>query len=196
MSLRELARRVDVSASSVSQIETGRTQPSVRTLFAIVSELGLSLDEIFELVEPAELPTTRVAPSTASRPTVGHHARADAASVCRSEVRRAIGLPSAVRWERLTAWDDPDVEFAIAIYPPGSNSRRVSDHIGDGARAFGLIITGVLNVTIGRDAHLLGPGDAITFHSSAPQRLHNDGAVEVRAVWVTFGRAGPERRHA
>ena len=79
MSLRELARRVDVSASSVSQIETGRTQPSVRTLYAIVSELGLSLDEIFELVGPAEMPVTRVAPSTVSRRTVSHHERADAA---------------------------------------------------------------------------------------------------------------------
>src|SRR5476649_2332334 len=54
MSLRELARRLDVSPSLVSQIETGKIQPSVRTLYAIVSELGLSLDEIFELVGSAE----------------------------------------------------------------------------------------------------------------------------------------------
>src|ERR1700689_1574462 len=51
---RELARRLDVSPSLVSQIETGKIQPSVRTLYAIVSELGLSLDEIFELVGPAD----------------------------------------------------------------------------------------------------------------------------------------------
>src|SRR5579872_1036784 len=54
MSLRELARRLDVSPSLVSQIETGKIQPSVRTLYAIVTELGLSLDEIFELVGPTE----------------------------------------------------------------------------------------------------------------------------------------------
>ena len=48
MSLRELARRIDVSPSLVSQIETGKIQPSVRTLIAIVSELGLSVDHIFE----------------------------------------------------------------------------------------------------------------------------------------------------
>ena len=54
MSLRELARRLDVSPSLVSQIETGKIQPSVRTLYAIVCELGLSLDEIFELVGAAE----------------------------------------------------------------------------------------------------------------------------------------------
>jgi ribosome-binding protein aMBF1 (putative translation factor) len=52
LSLRELARRLDVSASLVSQIETGKIQPSVRTLYAMVSELGVSLDELFD-VEPA-----------------------------------------------------------------------------------------------------------------------------------------------
>src|SRR5947199_8205169 len=47
LSLRELARRLEVSPSLVSQIETGKIQPSVRTLYAIVSELGVSLDELF-----------------------------------------------------------------------------------------------------------------------------------------------------
>src|SRR4029078_2359163 len=43
LSLRELARRLEVSPSLVSQIETGKTQPSVRTLYAIVTELGGAL---------------------------------------------------------------------------------------------------------------------------------------------------------
>src|SRR2546423_3706375 len=47
LSLRELARRLDVSPSLVSQIETGKVQPSVRTLYAMVSELGVSLDDVF-----------------------------------------------------------------------------------------------------------------------------------------------------
>ncbi|MEA2270940.1 MAG: Helix-turn-helix domain, partial [Solirubrobacteraceae bacterium] len=39
MSLRELARRLGISPSAVSQIETGRARPSVTTLWAIVTEL-------------------------------------------------------------------------------------------------------------------------------------------------------------
>src|SRR5476649_573203 len=69
MSLRELARRIDVSPSLVSQIETGKIQPSVRTLIAIVSELGLSLDEIFELVGSGE-PAAKVSPEP-SAPIAG-----------------------------------------------------------------------------------------------------------------------------
>ena len=46
LSLRALAGRVGVSPSLISQVETGRARPSVRTLYAIVSELGISLDEL------------------------------------------------------------------------------------------------------------------------------------------------------
>jgi transcriptional regulator with XRE-family HTH domain/mannose-6-phosphate isomerase-like protein (cupin superfamily) len=45
--LRELARRLNVSASLISQIELGRATPSVGTLYAIVNELNISLDELF-----------------------------------------------------------------------------------------------------------------------------------------------------
>jgi len=46
MSVREMARRVDVSASFISQLELGKTMPSVGTLYSIASELGVSLDEL------------------------------------------------------------------------------------------------------------------------------------------------------
>ena len=45
--MRELARRIGVSASLISQVETGRAQPSVTTLMALVTELELSLDSLF-----------------------------------------------------------------------------------------------------------------------------------------------------
>src|SRR3954454_22935429 len=48
ISLRELARRLDLSASLISQVELGRATPSVGTLYASVSELGISLDEVFD----------------------------------------------------------------------------------------------------------------------------------------------------
>ena len=44
--LRELARRLGVSPSLISQIETGKSEPSINTLFAIVGELELPVNEI------------------------------------------------------------------------------------------------------------------------------------------------------
>ena len=47
ISQRELARRIGLSASMISQIESGMSKPSVSTLYAIVTELGVSVDDIF-----------------------------------------------------------------------------------------------------------------------------------------------------
>src|SRR4249919_1924732 len=67
--LRELARRVGVSPSLVSQIELDRVNPSVSTLYAIVTELGMTMSDVFgeqpeeRVVQPshglAESPDTR-----------------------------------------------------------------------------------------------------------------------------------------
>src|SRR5690242_7923826 len=47
MSLRELANKADVSASMLSQIETGKVFPSVRSLYGIANALGVSVDYFF-----------------------------------------------------------------------------------------------------------------------------------------------------
>src|SRR5690606_6937181 len=47
VSVRGLARDVGVSASMVSQIETGKSQPSVSTLYAITTALGITVEELF-----------------------------------------------------------------------------------------------------------------------------------------------------
>src|ERR1700759_4728935 len=47
LSIRTLASRVDVTPSLLSQIEHGRANPSVTTLYSLVSELDMSLDELF-----------------------------------------------------------------------------------------------------------------------------------------------------
>src|SRR5437764_3743805 len=44
--LRELARRLELSPSLISQIETGKIRPSVRTLYALSAEFGVTTDEL------------------------------------------------------------------------------------------------------------------------------------------------------
>src|SRR6185437_8402126 len=47
MTVRGLARAVDVSASLISQIETGKSSPSVSTLYAITTALQISIEDVF-----------------------------------------------------------------------------------------------------------------------------------------------------
>ena len=59
LSLREVARQLGVSASFVSQLENGKSQPSVATLYSLARLLGVSIDRLFDeqdrVVLPAEV---------------------------------------------------------------------------------------------------------------------------------------------
>src|SRR5918995_4998039 len=58
LSLREVARQLGVSASFVSQLENGKSQPSVATLYSLAQVLGVSIDRLFEAeVSGAAVPT-------------------------------------------------------------------------------------------------------------------------------------------
>jgi transcriptional regulator with XRE-family HTH domain len=175
--LRELARRLDLSPSSISQIETGKIQPSVRTLYALASEFGVTVDEVL-FDEP---PTTR-----AVEPGL---------SVQRAADRPAIQLNSGVRWERLMFWGDEDVEFLEAIYEPGGASSPDDALVRHNGHEFGHILSGTLRVIVGFDEYVLGPGDSITFPSSTPHRLVNAGPETVRAIWVVRDRRGIDTGH-
>src|SRR3954463_1322302 len=97
VSLRELARRLEISPSALSQIETGRSRPSVGTLYAIVSELDMSLDELFG---------SRMA--TDARPSRAAHTGEGRSLVQRRDERKGLDLESGVRWERLTPTPEHD----------------------------------------------------------------------------------------
>ena len=47
LSVRGLARDIGVSASLISQIETDKSSPSVSTLYAITTALGISIEDLF-----------------------------------------------------------------------------------------------------------------------------------------------------
>jgi len=176
LSLRELARRLEVSPSLVSQIETGKTQPSVRTLYAIVNELGVSLDDVFSR-------------ENGGRTSRGRgKKRAGGDPVQRAHDRSVIDLGSGVHWERLTTWNDRDVDFLYAIYEPGGASSPDESLVRHNGREFGIVVSGSLGVTVGFDEYVLEPGDSISFDSSVPHRLHNDGDEIVNAIWVVLGR--------
>jgi transcriptional regulator with XRE-family HTH domain len=181
LTLRGLARRLDVSPSLLSQIETGRIQPSVRTLYAVVSELGVSMDEVFHHVEPEpEDNGQRVEVSWTEHD--GNHV------VQRADERTGIDLETGVRWERLTTRDVPGVEFLYLVYPPGSESAPADALVRHSGKELGFVQAGELGLTLGFEEYVLGPGDSVCFESSIPHRLHNDGGQDVNAVWIVLGR--------
>jgi len=186
ISLRELARRLDVSPSLVSQIETGKIQPSVRTLYAMVSELGVSLDDVFDSDAGRLQPDGP--PGSARKADAAPSVADSDGPVQRAGARTVIDLEAGVRWERLTTENERGVEFLLTVYPAGGESAPADALVRHTGREFGIVLAGRLGVTVGFEDHELGPGDSISFDSTVPHRLHNDGDETVEAVWVVLGR--------
>jgi transcriptional regulator with XRE-family HTH domain len=191
--LRELARRLGVSASLISQIETGKSEPSINTLFAIVSELELPVNEIVfdaqraagALAGPAAAGTTGSdRPEEAAEP----QPEGPAAPVQRRHNRRSINLESGVSWQRLTAHADHNVDFLLLRYPPGSESTPPDSLMRHNGTEYGYILSGRLQVSIGFDTYEIGPGDSISFDCTQPHRFATVGDETVEAVWFVVGR--------
>ncbi len=182
ISQRELARRIGLSASLISQIESGQSKPSVSTLYAIVTELGVSVDDVFH--------------GSNGHAGAGHGASEESSTsvddgpVVRSDERHVIDLASGVRWERLTCHQHEDVDFLHVVYDVGGSSAGDNVMMRHPGREYGYVLSGHLGVQLGFEEHELGPGDSIGFDSTQPHRLWNLGAEPVHGIWFVVGREG------
>ena len=187
LSLRELARRVEVSPSFVSQIELGKANPSVGTLYALVSVLGTTLDDL--IGEQDAGPADGVDPLGTAVPTEWPRVEVP--------VQRADGRPrlemSGVVWERLTHDHDPYVDFLHVEYAPGSSSCAPDQLMRHGGREYGHLLAGRLDVQVGFESWSLGPGDSIHFDSMTPHRLSNPYDEPCTAVWFVVSRRDDDR---
>jgi len=178
LSQRELARRLGLSPSLISQLEGGLSKPSVGTLYAIVTELGVSLDRVIR-GDDYDAPE-RAAPSN-------HRL------VLHPDERRHIVLDSGVVWEQLTIDLEDGIDFLEAIYEVGGASTPDESLMRHEGREYGYVISGQLGIQIGFDVHELDPGDSIAFDSTTPHRLFNRGDEPVHAIWFVHGRAADAR---
>ncbi|GAA1545846.1 helix-turn-helix domain-containing protein [Nocardioides humi] len=189
MSLRELARRIGVSPSFISQLERNKANASVGTLYALVDVLGLSIDQLMAEQGPG---TEQPAGGRASgAPARGF--RVDQ-PLQPAEGRARIQFPGVV-WERLTQAADPQVDFLHVTYAPGSASCPEEDMMRHGGHEYGFVVSGSLTVQVGFESYAMTAGDAITFDSMTPHRLSNDGTGDCVAIWVVVGRRDDVRGH-
>ncbi|MDE3082603.1 MAG: helix-turn-helix transcriptional regulator [Acidobacteriota bacterium] len=198
ISLRQFARQLDVSASFISQLETGKAKPSVATLYSICAALDMSIDELFA-VEP---PTSRdrdaavavgaeqgVSTSAGLRDTLlrgwGGSPGEDRvrSPLVSPDERRALVLDSGVTWQRLTATNHMHSDFMFVRYDVGGSSTSDGRLVRHPGTEYGFVISGTLEVTLGFETYRMNPGDSISFDSEVPHRLCNVGDVPVEAIW-------------
>src|SRR5882757_7287014 len=176
LSLREVSRRVGISASMLSQIENGHAQPSVATLYALVSTLSLSLDELL----------------TGNPP----RGRRPATPVVTEDDRAMLVMDTGVTWERLTPGPDPMVDALLVTYPPGSSSSSGGGLMSHAGREYGFLLSGRLTVHLGFDTFVIEAGSSVSFDSAIPHAYINEGAEPARGLWHVVGRSASPSQDA
>lgn len=155
MSLRKLAETAGLSPSLVSQIERGRTEPSISSLRKLAEALSIS---IFYLLDDRP-------PETEDRSE-----RSIASRVVRRTERRRVTLPhSGLRYELLCPDVSGRMEAWIATLEPGAATADTSrGHLSD---EFMLIISGATELEYGDEKLVLKADDSIYLDGTVPHRM-------------------------
>ena len=161
--VRGLARDIGVSASLISQIETGKSLPSVSTLYAITTALGVPVEELFDRVADGPGDAGDGTGDGESRGSTHAPAGgfADAAGLpapdrdqptgphLRPGGREILALESGVTWERLGQLRGHHVDFLKITYGPGSTSASRGELMRHAGTEYGYLIRGELVLTLG-----------------------------------------------
>lgn len=173
LSIRELARTLGLSPALIGHIETGRTLPSINTLYAMATTLELSLDKLFTLDDSSDA-----------------HDHADAATVATDGV--LIGRYNArahqishlgVRWESLTSTGQP-LRFGILTYDAGVSTTLNSAPVGHEGTEHAYVLSGTLELVVGKKKYVLHSGDSFELDAKFPHALSNPGTHPVHLLWA------------
>lgn len=166
LSLRELARRAEVSASFVSQVERGESNASLDSLRRIAE--ALSVPAMYFLLEAPQ-------PDTSGEKLV---------FVLRDGYRPKLNLPdSCVTYEMLTPDLNRQMEVILGRLSPGSGN--VARPLKVPTEECIYVLSGCLLVGIGPEEFELCAGDSVYFEGAALTKLAC-GSQDEDAVWISM----------
>ena len=153
LSMRELARRSGLNHGTIGCIEKETISPSVGSLRKILDSFPITLSEFFALDLQAE---NQVFFGQRELLEVGGN------GVSLKQVGRNLkSRPLQILFEHYVA----GAETAAAPY----------SHSGEEG---GVVVAGQIELTVGNQVRVLGPGEAYLFPSRLPHRFRNPGPVE------------------
>ncbi len=150
LSQRALAKSTGISNATISLIESRKLNPSVAVLKRILDGIPMHLSAFFA-DEPGE-------------PVPVVYRSGDLVEIAGGKVSfRQVGHQLAGR----------SIQILHERYQPGADTGKVAlEHSGEEG---GVVIRGRLELTVGGERHVLGPGDAYYFDSSRPHHFRNIG---------------------
>ncbi len=166
MGLVELGRHTGLSASFLSQLETGRVVPTLRNLARIAMVFSKDLSYFFE-TEPQSI--FRI------------HRRKERVRLPQTGVESPSYFFESLGYMVPDRQMDP--YFAEFIPLPQNQELKAHTHPGF---EFLYVLDGNLGLQHGETRHILEPGDAVYFESSTPHSYMCEGAKPANALIVTM----------
>ncbi|HMD73770.1 MAG TPA: cupin domain-containing protein [Steroidobacteraceae bacterium] len=157
LSQRELAKRAGVTNGLISLIEQNRVSPSVSSLKKVLDGVPMALADFFTL-------------DLAGKPQV-FFPKEELVDIGTGSVElRLVGSRLAKR----------SMAVLHQKYAPGADTGdEMLTHVGEQG---GVVVRGRIELTVGGEARILGPGDAYYFRSTLPHRFRNPGREECEMV--------------
>jgi transcriptional regulator with XRE-family HTH domain len=150
LSQRELARRAGVTNGLISLVEMNRVSPSVGSLKKLLDGIPMSLAEFFT--------------GDFNQRTPVFYGAEEMVEIGNEEV--SLKLIAAQRAGR-------QMTLLHERYAPGAaTGEEMLEHRGEEG---GVVVRGRIEVTVGNDTRVLGPGEAYYFPSNLPHRFRNPG---------------------
>jgi transcriptional regulator with XRE-family HTH domain len=161
LTLRALAKKLEISASFLSQVESGKASPSLSTLKSIADALSTTIGNL-----------------------IGEAQKLEDNPVVRSSERKHVHEAGrGINLYLLTSRDsNKQMEPLLFKLKEGATSgERSYKHFG---QEFVMVLRGVIEVMLNDMSYILKKGDSIYFNSNVPHAFKNIGKEEAEAVWV------------
>ena len=157
LSQRRLAKRAGVTNGTISLIEQNKISPSVGSLKKVLDGIPMSLADFF---------SNEVVPRGQIFFTAGELVELARGAVSYRQVGRDITSRA--------------LQILHERYAPGADTGEAM--LRHEAEEGGVVVRGTLEVTVGDQRQVLGPGDAYYFDSRLPHRFRNIGDEECEVV--------------
>lgn len=161
MSQRDLAGRAGLTNAAISLIEQNKSSPSVASLKRLLDALPMTMSEFFSAVEEAGPPK--------------YFYGADE-FIELSPQDAGLGTGAArVSLRQLGDASRHTLQVLNESYPPGADTGPdLLSHEGEEA---GIVIQGIIEITVADQIRVLNPGDGYLFDSRLPHRFRNIGTA-------------------
>lgn len=153
LSLKELAEKIGLTASFLSQVERELAEPSITSLRKIAEALDVPI--FYFLLD-----------------------NNDPSPVVRKNNRKILRFPATqLTYELLSPDLNRQMEVLIARLEPGAaGGEEDSTHPGEECI---LVLEGKMKLTVGEDTYYLEEGDSIYYFASIPHSLKNNGDTQL-----------------